>query len=193
MVSFSVIWATSKDERKKRKEGRLWFFYILNLKCPSNMCIWSFGPQVDGAALGVVKLLGGGANKKTQVIKGHVFVVIIQFHFQLTFPVFQVNTVSQTLLLSLASHQLLCHSPYSGLYQRLSHNKPLFFKFTSGRYSVTGIRHIINSSFFQKLTYPHMFMCSVNVDYLTSMRYGEGMHEDIFKGNITPTRTGPWV
>lgn len=29
------------------------------------MCIWSFGPQVDGAILGVVKPLGGGANKDT--------------------------------------------------------------------------------------------------------------------------------
>lgn len=36
-----------------------------------------------------------------------------------------------------------------------------------------------------------MFMCSVNVDYLTFMRYGKiSMHDDIFKGNITPTRTG---
>lgn len=139
-----------------------------------------------------MKLLEGGANKKTQVIKGHAFGAIVQSHFQLTFLVFQVNTASQMLLLSFASHQLLYHSPYSGLYQRL--NKPLLFKVTSVRYSITGIRHIINSSFFQKLAYPHMFVCAVNVDYLTSMRYSKiSMHKDIFKGNITPTRTVTWV
>lgn len=39
-----------------------------------------------------------------------------------------------------------------------------------------------------------MFMCAVNVDYLTSMRYSKIiMHKDIFKDNITPTRTVTWV
>lgn len=39
-----------------------------------------------------------------------------------------------------------------------------------------------------------MFMCSVNVDYLTFMRYGKiSMHDDTFKGNTTATRTGTWV
>lgn len=39
-----------------------------------------------------------------------------------------------------------------------------------------------------------MFVCAVNVDYLTSMRYSKiSMHKDIFKGNITATRTVTWV